>query len=58
MCNNTWYYYLLIFFLLVNPPISSAHSKTNKKLIRNALCYVCLAGEVNITLKQKALAVS
>ncbi len=32
-------------------------TKSNKKLIRNALCYVCLAGEANIVIKQKALAV-
>ena len=37
----------------VRPPV-----KTNKKLIRNALCYVCLAGEANISTKQRALAVS
>ena len=32
--------------------------KSNRKLIRNALCYVCLAGDVNLTAKQRALAVS
>ena len=32
--------------------------KTNLKIIRNALCAVCLAGEVNLTLKQKTLYVS
>lgn len=29
--------------------------KSNKKLIKNALCHVCLAGEVNVTIKQRAL---
>ena len=33
-------------------------SKSNKKIIKNALCHVCLAGEVNLSLKQRALAVS
>ena len=33
------------------------HVVTNKKLIRNALIFVCLAGEANITTKQRALAV-
>ena len=33
-------------------------SKSNKKIIKNALCHVCLAGEVNVSLKQRALAVS
>ena len=32
--------------------------KSNKKIIKNALCYVCLAGEVNVSLKQRAIAVS
>ena len=32
--------------------------KSNKKLIRNALCFVCLAGEANIIMKQVALLVS
>ena len=33
-------------------------SKSNLKIIRNAICSVCLAGEVNMSLKQKTLAVS
>ena len=33
-------------------------TKSNKKIIKNALCYVCLAGEVNLSLKQRAIAVS
>lgn len=33
-------------------------AKSNKKLIKNALCYVCLAGQANLPLKQRALAVS
>lgn len=37
----------------VKPP-----AKSNKKLIRNALCSVCLAGNVNLSAKQRALAVS
>ena len=32
--------------------------KSNKKIIKNALCHVCLAGEVNLTIKQRALEVS
>ena len=32
-------------------------TKSNKKLIKNALCYVCLAGQANLPLKQRALAV-
>ena len=33
-------------------------SRSNKKIIKNALCHVCLAGEVNASLKKQALAVS
>ena len=33
-------------------------SKSNLKIIKNAICSVCLAGEVNLSLKQKTLAVS
>ena len=33
-------------------------AKSNRRIIRNALCHVCLAGEVNMTVKQRALAVS
>lgn len=33
-------------------------TKTNKNLIKNALRHVCLAGEANLSLKQRALAVS
>ena len=33
-------------------------AKSNKRLVRNALCHVCLAGEANMTVKQRALAVS
>jgi len=33
-------------------------AKSNKRLIKNALCHVCLAGEANMTVKQRALAVS
>lgn len=33
-------------------------TKSNRRIIRNALCHVCLAGEVNMTVKQRALAVS
>ena len=33
-------------------------SKSNLKIIRNAICSVCLAGEVNMSLKEKTLAVS
>ena len=32
--------------------------KSNKKLIKNALCHACLAGEVNVSIKQRALTVS
>ena len=39
--------------LYVPPP-----AKSNKKLIKNAISYVCLAGDANLTLKQRALAVS
>ena len=54
------YIYMFLFYLYI--PLfllaSAGQNKSNKKLIRNALCFVCLAGEANITLKQKALAVS
>ena len=33
-------------------------TKSNKKIIRNAVCHVCLAGEANVSAKQRALAVS
>lgn len=33
-------------------------AKSNVKIVRNAICAVCLAGEVNMSLKQKTLAVS
>ncbi len=33
-------------------------TKSNIKIIRNAICAVCLAGEVNLLLKQKTLYVS
>ena len=33
-------------------------AKSNRKIISNAICHVCLAGEVNMSLKQRALAVS
>ncbi len=33
-------------------------AKSNKKLIKNAISYVCLAGEPNVSAKQRALAVS
>ena len=32
--------------------------KSNLKIIKNAVCSVCLAGDVNLTLKQKTLYVS
>ena len=32
-------------------------AKSNRKLIRNALCHVCLAGEVNFSAKELALKV-
>ena len=32
--------------------------KSNRKIIKNAISYVCLAGEVNMSLKQRALDVS
>ena len=33
-------------------------TKSNRKIIKNAICYVCLAGEANLSLRQRALAVS
>ena len=30
-------------------------AKSNLKIIRNAICAVCLAGEVNLSMKQKTL---
>lgn len=32
-------------------------SKSNRQLIRNAICHVCLAGDVNLSTKQQALRV-
>ena len=32
-------------------------AKSNRKLIKNALCHVCLAGEVNLATKHNALSV-
>ena len=54
---------LSLLCLLSCPPLTGPecyvrpHVVTNKKLIRNALIFVCLAGEANITTKQRALAV-
>lgn len=39
--------------LYVPPPV-----KSNKKLIKNAISYVCLAGDANLPVKQQALSVS
>ena len=48
----------LVFTSLTGPECYvRPHVVTNKKLIRNALIFVCLAGEANITTKQRALAV-
>ena len=33
-------------------------TKSNRKIIKNAICYVCLAGEANLSIRQRALAVS
>ena len=35
--------------------ILKPHLKSNTRLIKNALCHICLAGDANIISKKKAL---